>query len=256
MTHDENNNGAPDEPKPETPDTESVDDAAEASAEATASDTDAAPEAAAEPEAAAAPEAAPVRGETVGEAASLIVGVTPSADEYGHHVAGRDTMSDDQLRAMGSEPDTTPSAALALTFVGLIIALIVSGVAVAEIFQAVTRQLTAESFESADPRLAEVEEAARAYTETYGEVGEGTYRVPVEVGVQMLIDNPSLLETHPMGVPEEVEGAAEGETRLNTLLAPPATAAAEAGEPAAPADALAPAPAADPVVIAAPGRGQ
>lgn len=147
------------------------------------------------------------------EAAAHLVGISTPADE--HHESytdtARDQLSDEQLLAMGIEPDAGPTRSLVWTFVAMVVVIIVTGIGVAQLYQAVNNYLVDQANTRVDGRLAEVRAQAEAVVSSYEalEAGEErpntTYRVPVEQGMDILLNDPTLLARHPLAPEPEPE---------------------------------------------------
>lgn len=167
---------------------------------------EAAEDAAVEPTEEAAAPAAPTAEEdtTVADASALFIGVSRPQDEYGASVTDRDAMSDDELLAMGVEPDNGPNNTLVGTFAGLTIAVGTTAIFVAMFFLNYVHKVEAAHFGDEDRILVETREDAAAVLGAYAEVtdeegGTTGYRVPVEVGMDLLVEDAALLRMHPMG---------------------------------------------------------
>lgn len=162
------------------------------------------------------------------EAAAHLVGISTPADE--HHSSAesspRKGMSDDALLAMGVEPDGGPSTNLVLTFVGLVVLIVLVGLGTMQLYKAVNYAALDRANARVDARLGETREAAAAVIGAYerleAETGAVSYRVPVEVGMDILLGDPSLLAEHPLApapvavvpteapVDDSLEGSGEG----------------------------------------------
>ena len=141
---------------------------------------------------------------SVAGAAAHLIGVSRPQDEYGTREIDRDAMSDDELLAMGVEPDEGPGPMLVSVFVALTFILIFTGVAVAALFGWVADGKGDAISDRVHPTLAEstTEAAAvlNAYEQVPGEEGAAdSYRVPIDVAMDLLVDNPTLLGRHPLG---------------------------------------------------------
>jgi hypothetical protein len=146
---------------------------------------------------------------TVGGAAAHILGISRPQDEYGTREIDRDAMSDEELLAMGVEVDDGPGAKLLGVFLALTIILILSGVATAGLFGWVKDTKRAGISNRVHPTLAgsraEAAEVLNAYEQL--EAAEDStaapgFRVPIDVAMDILVENDRLLARHPMGASE------------------------------------------------------
>ena len=142
---------------------------------------------------------------SVAGAAAHLIGVSRPQDEYGTREIDRDAMSDDELLAMGVEPDEGPGTTLVGVFVSLTFILIFTGVAVAALFGWVADSKNDALSDRTHPALEESRAASaavlNAYAQVPGEEGVATtYRIPIDVAMDLLVDEPSWLGRHPLGV--------------------------------------------------------
>lgn len=143
---------------------------------------------------------------SVAEAASLLMGITTPAEEQ-HASPGaheRDGLSDEQLLAMGVEPDVPPGGSLVGTFVALVVVVIIMGAGTIQLYNAVNNRVQEQQNAYVDPRLDDVRAAAREVLTTPGRVTDeegnaGGVRSTVSQGMDILVSNPSYLGAHPMG---------------------------------------------------------
>lgn len=161
------------------------------------------------------------RRESVADAGALYVGVSRPQDEYGRSVTDRDAMTDDELRAMGVEPDVGPSNTLIATFAVITVLVGIAAVWLAAYLNGYGHRLVAERSGNEDAIHAEKRVEAESVLTAYGvvEEGESTYRIPVDRALAVVASNPSLLERHPLGAEiariapapaPVVEGSGEG----------------------------------------------
>ena len=176
----------------------------------------------AEPAEAAAPEAettednagAAAAGEaydpSVAGAAAHLFGVSRPQDEYGTREVDRDAMSDDELLAMGVEPDDGPGIKLVGVFVAMTVILVISGVGTAALFGWVKdiKQdgLSNRVHYTLAQSRSEAAEVLNAYEDLEGEDGAAAgYRVPIDVAMDILVNNESLLAGHEVDGDEAAE---------------------------------------------------
>lgn len=178
-------------------------DAAAQAEAATEEAAEASPSAAAAP--AAATETAAVNGggedydpSVVGAAAHLF-GISRPQDEYGTRSIDRDGMSDDELLAMGVEPDAGPGAKISLTFVAMSVVLMLTSIGAAALFGAVNAVKGDAISGRVHPLLAQQLDSASEVLNSYAELEGGNYRVPIAAGMDILVGAPNLLEGHPLG---------------------------------------------------------
>ena len=179
---------------------------------------------------------APEAGETVGGAMANLWGVSRPQDEYGTRASDRDGMSDEELLAMGVEPDAGPSNTLMATFIGLIGIVIVTCVIVGAIFHMSRVRWDAAMAGAPDHLLTTLQTEARAILGEYAEVEPAEdsgaavgYRIPIAVAMDLVVDEGGLLARHPLGsrTPEAVV-LPDGTTLQDRLAAEAAEAAAAA----------------------------
>ena len=147
---------------------------------------------------------------SVGEAASLLMGIsTPREEDHASMERHeRDGMSDAELLALGTEPDVPPGGNLVGTFVGLVVLVIIMGVGTIQLYRVVNAHVQERQYAEVDPELSEVREAARAVLTTPGRVtdaegNEGGIRSTLTQGMDILVSRPNYLGAHPMGSREE-----------------------------------------------------
>ncbi len=146
---------------------------------------------------------------SVAGAAAHLFGISRPQDEYGTRASDRDAMTDDELLEMGIEPDAGPSFTLMATFVGLVGVLLIVGGALGSMFKVVTLAEHEAKANVVHPLLASSHAASSEALSGYAPVehpatdsepqGPTGYRVPVDVGMNMLLGSPELLRQHPMG---------------------------------------------------------
>ena len=175
-----------------------------------AEETPAAAEAADAEDGAEADDAPEAEEPSVGEAASLLMGIsTPREEDHASMERHeRDGMSDAELLALGTEPDVPPGGNLVGTFVGLVVLVIVMGVGTMQLYRVVNDHVQERQYAEVDPELSEVREAARAVLTTPGRVtdaegNEGGIRSTLTQGMDILVSRPNYLGAHPMGSREE-----------------------------------------------------
>lgn len=167
--------------------------------------------------------AAPSYDPNIAEAAAHLVGISTPADE--HHASAesspRAPMSDEALLAMGVEPDAGPTNNLVFTFIALIVLIVLVGVGTMQLYKVVNYAALDRANARVDSRLGETREAAAAVLEAHeqltAESGAVTYRVPVEVGMDILLGDPSLLAEHPLA-PEQVAEVVPTEAPVDDSL--------------------------------------
>ncbi|MCB9507083.1 MAG: hypothetical protein H6700_03380 [Myxococcales bacterium] len=145
-------------------------------------------------------------GATVGGAVAHLMGVSRPQDEYGPTSSDRDALSDDELLAMGVEPDAAPGGMLMGTFLGLVAGLLVVCVGVAAVFNVVVQHARAERGVVRDTAFTAAAENASTALQSYARV-EQNYQVPVDVAMDVLVRHQAtLLGRHPLGhrTPEEL----------------------------------------------------
>jgi hypothetical protein len=183
----------------------------------------------AEPEEAASSEDASSEEESAGEpydptvagAAAHVFGISRPEDEYGSRAIDRDAMSDDELLSMGVEVDEGPGVKLIGVFVAFTVILIVSGIATAALFGWVAESAGDSVSNRVHPTLTEARAESAEVLNAYEQIepAEGadhapTYRVPIDVAMDILVEAPGLLVRH--DVPSSEANADEPE------LEPPA----------------------------------
>lgn len=145
----------------------------------------------------------------VGGAAAHLVGISRPQDEYGPRITNRDDMSDAELEAMGVEPDEGPGATLMLTFVAMVVILIGVGVGLGSIFKVTAVNSVDAAADRVHPELAGVQAEGAELLGSYavveheadenGDAPDNGYRVPIDVAMNVLVEDAALLGRHPMG---------------------------------------------------------
>jgi hypothetical protein len=130
---------------------------------------------------------------TVAGAAAHLFGISRPQDEYGTRSIDRDVMSDDDLLAMGVEPDAGPGAKITLTFVAMTVVLLLTGIATAALFGWVNDIKGEAISDRVHPQLVDARENAAEVLNAYAELDDGNYRVPIATGMDILVGSPSLL---------------------------------------------------------------